>query len=413
MGAHMSRPSEAMTEQISGPDGLAARLTRAHEDAAAEPACSDHTLQVEDLRRRIETAAGVGKPECNTADPSEAEHIARWMAADSEETARILVREVLAKVAGLVPVAEFRGGLPSPVLWMDSKYGGGTVLRAGDVALLSGAGGVGKSFVTLALAVAAAGARTKRANEACGLHVRSGPVVMLSYEDDPRTLAFRAGLIAAGSGPKPDPAPPGLFLVRDPEPLMKANPDRPGEAEEAEHWHTFFTGVRALAPSLVVVDPASAVLAGVNQNDGTSVRRFIRALALQAEAGGFGILVVAHSTKAARYNPNLDPSAGAVAGSGQWWDAARGVLRMRGLGPNKTVLECVKANHGPTGWAVTLEADMRPDEPSAEFAGWKRGNSYSPKEWAERRKRDKSKRAPSVKAESNGAAPTNPNDRLV
>ena len=145
--------------------------------------------------------------------------------------------------------------------------------------------------------------------------------------------AGRAGLIAARSGPIPDPAPDGLHLVPDPEPLMTADPDRPGAAAEAPGWRTLWRGVRTLAPSLVIVDPASAALADANQNDGATVRRFIRALAREAERGGWGVLLVAHSTKAARYGG--DPGPGAIAGSGQWWDACRGVLHMRGNGPGR------------------------------------------------------------------------------
>ena len=63
---------------------------------------------------------------------------------------------------------------------------------------------------------------------------------------------------------------------------------------------------------------------------------------------------------------------------------------MRGDGPDRAAIECLKANHGPVGWAVTLEADRRPrhDKPDV-FAGWRRTGRYSPEEWAaelERRK---------------------------
>ena len=208
--------------------------------------------------------------------------------------------------AGIRPLAAMAGDLPRPVLWMDSRRGGGTVLRAGDVAALGGAGGVGKSFATLALAVAAA-EPGDGPGDAVGLHVRRGPAVLIGYEDDPATVAWRVGLIAARSGPIPDPAPDALHLVPDPDPLMTADPDRPGAAAEAPGWQTLWRGVRKLAPSLVIVDPASAALADANQNDGATVRRFIRALAREAERGGWGVLLVAHSTKAARYGGDPGP----------------------------------------------------------------------------------------------------------
>ena len=299
--------------------------------------------------------------------------------------------------AGIRPLQDFAGReLPRRVLWMDSRLGGGTVLRVGDVAVIGGAGGVGKSFATLALAVAAASTDPDPGPaEAVGLHVRRGGAVLIGYEDDPVTVAWRAGLIAARSGAEPSTIPDRLAVVPDPSPLMEADYDRPGDIRGADGWRALWDGIAARAPSLVIVDPASAALSGVNQNDGGTVRHFVRALAREAGRGGFGVVIVAHSTKDARYGG--DPGPGAVAGSGQWWDAARGVLFMRGDGPDRAAIECLKANHGPTGWAVTLEADRRPrhDKPDV-FAGWRRTGRYSPEEWAAELERRK--------ASGNGAA---------
>ena len=301
--------------------------------------------------------------------------------------------------AGIRPLQDFAGReLPRRVLWMDSRLGGGTVLRVGDVAVIGGAGGVGKSFATLALAVAAASTDPDPGPgpaEAVGLHVRRGGAVLIGYEDDPVTVAWRAGLIAARSGAEPSAIPDRLAVVPDPSPLMEADYERPGNIRDSDSWPALWDGIAARAPSLVIVDPASAALSGVNQNDGGTVRHFVRALAREAGRGGFGVVIVAHSTKDARYGGA--PGPGAVAGSGQWWDAARGVLFMRGDGPDRAAIECLKANHGPTGWAVTLEADRRPrhDKPDV-FAGWRRTGRYSPEEWAAELERRK--------ASGNGAA---------
>ena len=315
-----------------------------------------------------------------------------------------------ASAVGLRPVSKFAGELPPAVLWMDAKHGGGTVLRVGDVALLSGAGGSGKSFITLALAVAATRAAERRekqelrlTGETCGLHVRAGSAVVLSYEDDPRTVAHRAGLIAAESGPIPDPAPEHMFLVPDPEPLMEADPNNPGRATKAVQWSILWRAISSVSPSLVIVDPASAALAGVNQNDGATVRRFLRALAREAAKGKFGVLVVAHSTKDARFGHG-DPGAGAVAGSGQWMDAARGVLFMRGDGPDRAVIECVKANHGPTGWAITLEADRRKRTGKPDlFGGWRRVERFKPETWQARREKLRESGRKAKKAVTSGS----------
>ena len=170
---------------------------------------------------------------------------------------------------------------------------------------------------------------------------------------------------------------------------MEADYDSPGNARRSDRWRALWDGIAALSPSLVIVDPASAALSGVNQNDGGTVRHFVRALASEAGRGGFGIAIVAHSTKDARYGGA--PGPGAVAGSSQWWDAARGVLFMRGDGPGRAAIECLKANHGPTGWAVTLEADRRGrgDGNPDLFAGWTRTGRFGPEEWAAEQERRK------------------------
>ena len=294
------------------------------------------------------------------------------------------------------PLRDYTGReLPGPVVWMDARHGGGTVLRVGDVAVLSGAGGVGKSFAALAIAVAAASPGDDSAH-AAGFDVRRGGAVLIGYEDDPVTVAWRAGLIAG----REDAAelPETLHLVPDPEPLMTADPSSPGKATKALEWDKLWADVAALAPSIVIVDPASAALAGVNQNDSGTVRGFVRALATEAAKGGFGVLLIAHSTKEARFGKTgpdrlavAFEKGGAVAGSAQWWDACRGVLTMVSDGPGRALIQCQKANYGPHGWVVALGADTRerPGEPDL-FAGWIRHDLFSSDLWeAEERRRRK------------------------
>ena len=106
---------------------------------------------------------------------------------------------------------------------------------------------------------------------------------------------------------------------------------------------------------LVVIDPATAAFTGVS-HDAAEVRSFMSNLASKAAEHECGILLVAHSTKAARNNANSGTSmgAGAVAGSAAWFDSARSVLTLRSLVHGDRLLECEKANYGPTGWGAKL-----------------------------------------------------------
>lgn len=66
------------------------------------------------------------------------------------------------------------------------------MLRIGDVCALGGAGGVGKSLASLAVAAASPG---NGPAHAIGLEVRRGGAALIGIEDDPATVAWRAALI--------------------------------------------------------------------------------------------------------------------------------------------------------------------------------------------------------------------------
>ena len=253
---------------------------------------------------------------------------------------------------------------PAPVLWREptepnaeqATERADAVLSVGECAILAAPGGTGKSYLTLALATAATAANGPHYGSACGLRVRPGPVVLVSYEDSPVRMHARLRAIA-GRGPSnaihcwPDPAP--LFVAG--EGLSR------GEARPSGHWASLWAAVRTVCPALVVIDPVSAALQGASMSEGSPVRAFMRAMAREAHAANAGVLLVAHDTKAARdlVRAGDDPGAGAVAGSATWYDAARGVLYMTRDGDKRT-LKCIKANYGHSGWTVDLRERLTP-----------------------------------------------------
>ena len=114
---------------------------------------------------------------------------------------------------------------PAPVLWRDadSKWAD-AVLSEGEVAVLSGPGGIGKSYLALSWALAATRKATGSYGENCGLRVRRGPVAILSYDDAPVRIA---GRIADQSG---GPAPDNLYVLERPAPMSRQSeqPRDPG-----------------------------------------------------------------------------------------------------------------------------------------------------------------------------------------
>ena len=87
---------------------------------------------------------------------------------------------------------------PAPVLWRDpgpldtdDSTPADAVLSVGEIAILSSAGGLGKSTITLQIAAAAVRSKGSCYGTACGLRMAPGPVVIVSYEDSPVRIAHR------------------------------------------------------------------------------------------------------------------------------------------------------------------------------------------------------------------------------
>ena len=241
---------------------------------------------------------------------------------------------------------------PEPIIWRDparAEKGDqvDAVLSTGEVALLSGAGNMGKSTFTRTVALAGATASDKYGTT-CGLRVATGAVVLVSYEDSPARIADHLRRTV-------EEPPERLMVWPNPEPLWESEY---GRARECDSWSRLWESVRDHHVRLVVIDPANVAFRVASPNDGGAVRAFLYALAREADEAQCGVLVVTHDTKASRdaARAGEDPGAGVVAGAAAWYDGSRGVLSLmhdpqRG---DDRLLECVKANYGRTGWGARL-----------------------------------------------------------
>ena len=324
--------------------------------------------------KRVEAiAAAYREPDAGVADPDgEAVALAaEFVETDEAEAGRIIQEHFSPPEPKTLAPLPFGAVEPPPVLWRapaDPAVAwnrADAVLSEGEVAVLSAPSGAGKSTLTLQVALAAAEAAPSRIQrgsqfgEACGLRVRAGPVVFVSYEDSNVRMAARLEHMAANV--ESETSGSGLSKVQhwpNPGPLYVGFEGGREQGPSAD-WAPLWAAVRAMDPhpSMVVIDPASAALDGVSVNEGGPVRAFMGALALEAKAARCGVLVVAHDTKAAR---NLakegdDAGAGAVAGSATWFDVPRGVLYLSRTGDDGArELRCLKANYGRSGWTVSL-----------------------------------------------------------
>ena len=292
-------------------------------------------------------------------DPLPAARDALMMAVDvpARERARQELAGLLDELRPLPMPAHFRPAsdiadpLPRPVLRAAGQ--GGALLSEGAVVMLAGAGGAAKSTLasTLALDVAYGGDLVDPsgpdglATGFSGLFdVRPGAVMIASYEDPAGVVSWRLRELAharraadavlsrvhvAHFAGLPLYGPRSLYNAR-PEPLRG--------------WRHLWDAVDRIRPTLLIVDPALAAYVG-EPNHLSAVREFVAGLSTEAATRRCGVLLIAHSRKAAR-GAKEDPfDPGQVGGASAWPDAARGVLTLTGKGDDRT-LAIAKANWG-------------------------------------------------------------------
>ena len=115
-------------------------------------------------------------------------------------------------------------------------------------------------------------------------------------------------------------------------------------------WWDLWRAVEETGAQLVMLDPALGAFVG-EANAAAAVREFLMLLAEEADLHDAGVLIVAHSRKAARSKDAAGDDVGHVAGSTHWVDGVRGVLTLHREGERDDrhhVLRVAKANYGPS-----------------------------------------------------------------
>ena len=280
-------------------------------------------------------------------------------------------RGLTAKLRGAVAVPDVAGERPAPLLRLAGESG--AVLSLGTVGVLSGEGGMGKSAFTASLALSLAtqgdGDGGKLAGGMFDAPNGGGPVLMATWEDSAAVTRWRIEAAAkvlqgvnggaAGRVFLMDLAGAPLYGPRS------GGDDRPGlynaRPEPLQGWRDLWREVKRIGPRLVVIDPVLASFVG-NSNEAAPVREFLSALAVEAARHDTAVLLVAHSTKAARKGDKggepdpFDP--GHVGGSAAWTDGVRSAMVLGwddARGPGERRLAVAKSNYGPARRLLPLE----------------------------------------------------------
>ena len=266
------------------------------------------------------------------------------------------------------------GERPEPILTAAGKRG--SLLTVGNVCLLSGEGGIAKSALALGLAVGIAQLHDQERGEICGLFDgKGGPALLATFEDHPAETRWRARCLIGQITNDPISQQSTLRRVHV---LNLAGRPLFGPREEGGRynerpgrlagWWDLWSEARRIKPRLIVIDPALAAYVG-ESNAAAPVREFLTALATEAAELNTGVLLLAHSNKAARRPGNQNPKTeldlldpGQVGGSTAWTDGVRGVLAMawkpkdKDAAGGERVLTITKANYGPARLNCDLDA---------------------------------------------------------
>ena len=260
--------------------------------------------------------------------------------------------------------------------------GDGCLIPVGEVGVLAGPGGQGKSCLTLQIALAVAAAKDgslvapfKGTGDEC-LRVAGGPVVAVGYEDQPGWLRWRLEHIANhldGNGVDTGPC---VATLGNAERLSVAQIDQPLFAAPAHGrrdalpaptstWRRMWERATAIGARLVIIDPVGLALETVGF-DPAPVNAFYRALRAEAASIECAVLLVAHVTKQGRMM-GAEITADAIAGVAAWVDRSRCALTL--VRDSETaVVKVVKANYAQQDTVIRLK-NVTPDRVAFEAEG--------------------------------------------
>lgn len=225
------------------------------------------------------------------------------------------------------------------------------IIPAGEVTLLSGHGGGGKSFVSLLMLVHVALGRAF-----CGLATSRVPVMFFSAEDDAAEIRRRLARICKVMDINQHELVDCLHVVdaSEMDPTLFTI-DQKGKGAETPGLCALSSLIQELDVGLVVIDNASDVFDGDEVNR-RQVRAFIRELRQRLARPDRAVLLLSHVSKASVVNrrAGVDTSED-YSGSTAWHNSARSRLSLTPQNGGRIRIEHLKANKGSRAEPLNLE----------------------------------------------------------
>jgi RecA-family ATPase len=232
-----------------------------------------------------------------------------------------------------------------PMRWLATNR-----IPAGDVTILSGDGGGGKTTVALQLAVSV----ERGLGDWLGTTCEAGPVIFFSGEEPKDEMRRRLQRVARKRGLEPADLAGLHFHFADPDACLLGVARKDGTMAPAPLFTSLAAATRDIRPALIVVDSIAATFGG-NQNDRVHARTFVGLFRTLARQTGCAILLLDH--------PSLSgiTSGTGRGGSMDWQNATRARLHLETVegddGSTGRVLAVKKTNYGPCGEKVKLQWD--------------------------------------------------------
>jgi RecA-family ATPase len=244
----------------------------------------------------------------------------------------------------LVTPAQWRGIPIPPMRWLATNR-----IPAGDVTILSGDGGGGKTTLALQLAVSVAA----DLGDWLGTTVETGPVIFFSGEEPENEIRRRLERVAKKRGLEADDIENLHFHFAEPDKCTLGGAPANTPIAPTALFNSLQRSARDIRPALIIVDSNAATLGG-NYLDRVHARTFVSLFRSLARELGCAVLLLDHPSLSGMTNGS------GRAGNMDWQNTVRALLYLRSVenehGPTSgRELEVMKSNYGPRGEKQKLQ----------------------------------------------------------